>query len=321
MYNPDPGAPRSGPTTTERLLGAPPVAAVAAAVSAGRLRGLAYHRVPDGAAFRAQLEELARNWTVVDLDAVVDWFAGRRDLPRRPVWITFDDGDPTVLDAGIEELDRAGLPATLFVCPGLVEAARPPWWRSVEHALGQAGEVEVEGRRWTDRSVVTHLKTVPDETRRAVVDGLERRYGTPDDPVLRVDDLHRWRRSGHTLGNHTWDHPCLDRCSPDELRRQVIDARDWLRSHDLAPREVFAYPNGNRSDAAEAVLTEAGVELCALFDHRLAGRGSGHLRCSRLRIDSDASETRFRAVLSGGHSGFFHARHDLRVAASRIRRS
>ena len=73
-------------------------AATAATLSRGRLRILAYHDVSDASRFAAQLDLLADGYRTVTGPVVANWLEGRGSLPDRPVWITFDDGDPTVLD-------------------------------------------------------------------------------------------------------------------------------------------------------------------------------------------------------------------------------
>lgn len=96
-------------------------------VTRGGLRGaavLAYHAIGDVdpaldvhglftpvAAFRRQMEWLARSFRVVPLSDVV---SGRAAGPRT-VALTFDDGYRSVLEHGVPVLERLGLPATMFV--------------------------------------------------------------------------------------------------------------------------------------------------------------------------------------------------------------
>jgi peptidoglycan/xylan/chitin deacetylase (PgdA/CDA1 family) len=107
------------------------------------------------------------------------------------------------------------------------------------------------------------------------------------------------------IGNHTWDHPCLDRCDPTTQVDQIDRATEWLDHNDLWDRRVFAYPNGDRTDVAERHLADQRYSLVALFDHHLTTRRSGPLRVSRLRLDAAAGATRTASVTSGAHSGLF----------------
>jgi peptidoglycan/xylan/chitin deacetylase (PgdA/CDA1 family) len=297
-------------SSTDRLLGAPPIGAAFAAATARRLRILAYHGVPDPATFRAHLDHLRSRYRPVSGAQVAAAFSGGPALPPRAVWVTFDDGRADVVDDGLPELRRAGVPATLFVCPGLIEERRPFWWDIVTGSLDAAGAYEYEGRTWTDRGLVTRLKQVPDPERRRVLADLESR--TPDagdrDRVLTRGQLDEWLAAGHEIGNHTWDHPCLDQCEPEEQAAQVARAHEALTAMTGTAPTLFAYPNGDWADAAERELRRLGYGIGLLFDHRLAAPSQQPLRLSRLRIDSDAPPRRTTAIVSGAHSTLFQAR-------------
>lgn len=293
------------------ILGARPVEAAAVAATAGRLRVLAYHTVPDVDAFAAQVAHLVRRYRPVSGAQVADALASGTDLPPRSVWVTFDDGDPSVVRAGLPVLEAAGVPATVFVCPALVTADAPPWWREVERAGEQGVGATLDGRALRGRELVRALKVVPDADRRAVLaelaaeapDGLR-----PPGPVaLSEADLRRWHDAGLEVGNHTWDHPCLDRCDPAEQARQLREAHEWLVGLLGRHPRLFAYPNGDHTDDAEAVLADLGYEVGLLFDHALGSLGQPSLRISRLRLDADAGLPRARAVLSGAHGALLGA--------------
>jgi peptidoglycan/xylan/chitin deacetylase (PgdA/CDA1 family) len=289
-----------------RVLGTRAVEAGALERSAHQLRVLAYHRVPDRAAFARQLDHLVERYHPVSGAEVADALASGSTLPPRSVWVTFDDGDPSVVSHGLPALEAAGVPATVFVCPLLVRDGSAPWWRVVE-AAGAAGVgAEVEGRHLTGRSLVRALKRVPDAERRAVLARLVAEApeaAQPTGPLALTEaDLRRWLGAGLEIGNHTWDHPCLDRCEPAEQRRQLTEAHEWLAAFLGRHPRLFAYPNGDHTAAAEAVLAELGYEVGLLFDHGLADLHQPPLRISRLRLDSDADVSRCRAVLSGLHS-------------------
>jgi peptidoglycan/xylan/chitin deacetylase (PgdA/CDA1 family) len=287
-----------------RVLGTAPLEQAAVARTAHRLRVLAYHRVPSAERFARQVEHLVARYVPVSGAQVADALAGGPALPARAVWVTFDDGDPSVVASGLPVLEQAKVPATVFVCPGLVEGGEPPWWRVVE-AAGDAGVGAVVGGQLREgRALVRALKVVPDAERRAVLRSLaEAGPPAPASPwALSEADLRRWLDAGMEVGNHTWDHPCLDRCEPDEQREQLVRAHEWLTSFLGRHPRLFAYPNGDHTVHAESVLAELGYEVGLLFDHGLASLDQHHLRLSRLRLDSDDDLPRGRAVLSGLHS-------------------
>jgi hypothetical protein len=68
------------------------------------------------AAFDAEMAYLKEaGYETVDLADVVEWQRGRGELPPKPVVITFDDGDRSVVDYAYPILQKHGFKATLFV--------------------------------------------------------------------------------------------------------------------------------------------------------------------------------------------------------------
>jgi peptidoglycan/xylan/chitin deacetylase (PgdA/CDA1 family) len=305
---------KSGRVTA--VLGHPAVAGFVRSMSGGRLRILAYHAVPDREAFRRQAEHLADRYHVVSEAEVAHAVRSGAELPRRSLWLTFDDGDPTVFEVAQPVLDDFGLTATAYVCPGVIGTTEPFWWEVVRAADLHGTLVEGAARHGPG-SLEVVMKGLPDPRRREVVaqvrSRLEEDLGAPfEQRQATVAHLKRWLQAGHGLGNHTVDHPCLDRCSLEEQRRQVTEAHEWLsKSLDHTPL-TFAYPNGNWAAETEELLRRHGYATGLGFDHRLT-RLPGHpLRLSRLRLDADAAPARVQAIVSGGHPGLMAVRDRMR---------
>jgi peptidoglycan/xylan/chitin deacetylase (PgdA/CDA1 family) len=99
------------------------------------LRVLMYHKVNDRPGNRMSVpvgvfdEQMATlrdlGYTVVDLDAVLDYYVDGKPLPPGAVLITFDDGFRDNLENALPVLQRYGYPAVLFVPIGYVGESRP----------------------------------------------------------------------------------------------------------------------------------------------------------------------------------------------------
>src|ERR671934_791569 len=99
------------------------------------LRVLMYHKVNDVPGNRLsvpvslsdeQMDQLRQlGYTVVDLDAVLDFYVARRPLPPKAVLITFDDGYHDNLDNAARVLRTYGYPAVLFVPIGYLDDRHP----------------------------------------------------------------------------------------------------------------------------------------------------------------------------------------------------
>ncbi len=257
------------------------------------LRIVAYHNVEDVELFRIQIAFLADNLEPITAAEVV---RGSFIARRSPVWVTFDDGDPSLVELAMPVLNEFGISATAFICPGLVDSLEPFWWEVVEEAIAS---------NIVPSDEVSRLKHVDDRERRRRITQIGAALEASNGKSLvrehlTTDELRNWVGSRHSLGNHTWDHPLLDMCEPQEQRRQIVVAHDWLADR-FSPKDLlFAYPNGNHSPAAEAILRELGYAVGVLFDHRVH-RGRNPLHMSRIRVNSADGLSEFKAKVSGIH--------------------
>ena len=147
--------------TVDALLGSSVFTVPTRAATRHRLRAIAYHDVRNAEAFARQLDLICAEYHVVSAADVLAWTTGR-PLPPHAVWITFDDGDPSVVANALPVLAAAKAPATVFVCPALIDAGSPPWWRVVEAAGARGIGSDVDGQRLEGRPLVRALKRVPE---------------------------------------------------------------------------------------------------------------------------------------------------------------
>ncbi len=212
------------------------------------------------AAFTAQLEYLRRHFHVVPLAELVQ--ALRNGRPDIAHWIalTFDDGTRNNGSVAAPILKRLGLPATFFVCPGLVgrgvwlwnhearerlRSLRPTEFAALADSFGRTGE--------NLEAVIKWLKTLPLHSRshieRVIRDVTPEFH--PSDAQRTEFDLMNWDELKAldpaliTLGAHSTNHPILANCTANELALEVVQCRSLLEQQLARPVEFFCYPNGD----------------------------------------------------------------------------
>lgn len=223
---------------------------------------LAYHNVvPEGSpregdaslhlpqrSFAEQLDILIRTHDVVPLDTLMRPAPRRTGRPRAA--ITFDDAYRGAVTAGVTELAKRGLPATIFVAPAFI-GGRSFWWDAVcpaedrevfrQQALEDLGGNDSQVRAWAKERAVTELVPHPDN--RAADEGeLRTALGSP----------------GITLGSHTWSHPNLSRTEGLALMEELVRPVTWLRERFEGVIPWLAYPYGLSSPAVEDAAATAG---------------------------------------------------------------
>lgn len=275
-----------------------------------RLAVLAYHGIDDPESFERHLNHIQKTASVVSLDQVLASFEVRGSLPHRAVLITFDDGHRSVVEYGMPLLRDRGMPGVAFVIAGLVDTERPFWWTEVIELATNGGVVDGMTQLAPD-DLVRALKRVSDDDRRAAIEqlrGTARSMATAM-PQLTERDLLSLESSGIAIGNHTWSHPCLARCS-DTTRRFEIERSHRHLTAVLGHAPVaFAYPDGGHDPYSAQVLQELGYRAAFLFDHRLSERRPNDpMAVSRLRVNSYTPSDRFHTIASGLHPAIHRIR-------------
>jgi peptidoglycan/xylan/chitin deacetylase (PgdA/CDA1 family) len=232
-----------------------------------------------------QLRYLRRMFTLVPLASLVDSLGGRRSAgDRRRAALIFDDGMRSNVLVAYPLLRSLGIPATFFVCPGLIEEQRWLWTyearRRVQFAgadLRQALAAEL-GAPPEAEAFVQWMKKVDLARRRQAEATL--REATPGFVPSEADreafDLAGWEELRAldpaivTIGSHSMTHPILPSLSDGEIEAELRDSRAMIEARLGRAADLFCYPNG---DVDERTLA------CARRHYRAAVRYDSATRC------------------------------------------
>jgi peptidoglycan/xylan/chitin deacetylase (PgdA/CDA1 family) len=290
----------------ERLLLAP--ARLSRVLHRGRTIVLAYHNiVPDGEsiagdrslhlpqrAFARQLDLLTRTHDVVPLSALFE--TGSR--PRRPrAVITFDDAYAGAMSAGILELARRRLPATVFVAPALLEGQRF-WWDRLAGPETGVVPAPVRDRVLQDMAgdsalvfasemkAGTPLAQLPGHAAGATLESLTRAAAQP----------------GITIGSHSWSHPNLCRLPLPRLTEELTRPLQWLRERLPIALPWLAYPYGLVSETVARAAADAGYSGAFLVDGGWLPRRPRDMNVfmlPRFNVSAGLSHDGFRLRIAG----------------------
>jgi peptidoglycan/xylan/chitin deacetylase (PgdA/CDA1 family) len=156
-------------------------------------------------------------------------------------------------------LRSLGLPATFFVCPGLIEAGRWLWNHEARqrlYALDREALAELAADLGAPPEVeafVEWMKTLKLARRKRVEQAI--RDATPafapSAPQRSQFDLAGWDELKRldprvvTIGSHTMTHPILTSLAPDETDSELRESRATLERELARPVPLFCYPNGD----------------------------------------------------------------------------
>jgi peptidoglycan/xylan/chitin deacetylase (PgdA/CDA1 family) len=103
--------------------------------------------------FEQQMNYLASNgYTVITLDDFFDFLEFRKQLPKKAVVITFDDGWQGVYTIALPILKKYGFPATLFVYTDLINGSKKTLSWSQLAELDREG-IDIQGHTKTHRNL------------------------------------------------------------------------------------------------------------------------------------------------------------------------
>jgi peptidoglycan/xylan/chitin deacetylase (PgdA/CDA1 family) len=181
----------------------------------------------------------------------------RRDLPARPVLVSFDDIYASVLRLGSAIVERHRITPALFVCDGPSRERRAFWFDCLARSDGEEAVARVKAGRFEEWQRVA--RTAP-----ALA---EDDYAVP----ARIDEISEAARSGqYSVGGHTRWHPVLARLPVAEQSAEIIANRDGLAAITGSEVRSFAYPNGRAGEdftpETTAAVQRAGYDCAFTTD-------------------------------------------------------
>ncbi|GAB5443913.1 MAG: polysaccharide deacetylase family protein [Fuerstiella sp.] len=297
------------------------------------LRVLAYHRIDDEhpedqfypglisttpAGFAAQMECLSARYHVCTMDEVVAAVESRsHDLPPDSVLLTFDDATLDLARHAWPILKSMDLPATVFVPTAYPDQPdRHFWWdrlyRAVMHSrpgtcipVSDSTSVTLtnrEQRLATFRQLKERLKQLPHDRFQILLSRIVQAADVPDpahNNVLGWPELKRLHTEGLTLAPHTHTHPMLNQLPDAQIREEVDQSLDTLRTQLGSVCPALAYPAGGVSDSAVRECEAAGIKVAFT-----TARGVNHhslqqpLRLKRINVGGRTSNALLRLQLA-----------------------
>ena len=227
------------------------------------VRFLMFHDVGDPSypltLFGTQLEYLSRSFEVCALPEAI--LRLRNDaMQGDEIVLTFDDGLENHATRVYPMLRRLRLPASFFVCPGLVDSEEGIWTLETRARLAALPQARVDAwRREVGapaaggvESVIEWMKSLPVEACRRIVAALHGVVRSevggggqrPTQRLMSWEQLRGLDPDLITIGSHSLSHPMLPRLDAPELEREVTESRLLLEKQLKRKCPFFCYPDG-----------------------------------------------------------------------------
>jgi peptidoglycan/xylan/chitin deacetylase (PgdA/CDA1 family) len=265
--------------------------------------------------FREHMRLLAKHYHPVSMDEVTAFLAGRLELPRSAVAVTFDDGYKDNYEIAAPILKEHGIPATFYVIVGSIESSNMPWFVRVRSAFGMTKKAE-----WRDREGAVYDLMKPSEKLQArrkataycacATNGLqservaeiEKNLDVQDqlqnaDLMLTWNEIRALKKDGHIIGSHTMSHPNLAYLDQADMKRELSDSKEILERELGVEISHFAYPNPILepiwNESSYATAKEVGYRTVVTCDRGRAKQDDDPGCLRRIVVPNDKNELKW----------------------------
>lgn len=270
----------------------------------------------DGETFEWQLSQIKEGWNAMSLKEYITAKKEGKNLPKKLVVITVDDGYRDFYDVAYPRLKKFGLPATLFPTVNFIDGKIWLWPDRIHFALKKSerkclsfeylgknfylDSSNPEGHQIAWQQLSDFCVDARDADKWFLISMLEKelKVELPDSPppdyaALTWHQLKEMSQNGIEIGSHTLNHPILSQIPEGEVIQEVVYSKRELERKLGICVETFCYPNGRLVDLNEAVVRAVekadyrGSVVGDVFSSRNKYKSFDRFRIPRMGISRD----------------------------------
>jgi peptidoglycan/xylan/chitin deacetylase (PgdA/CDA1 family) len=212
--------------------------------------------------FESQMQMVAGSCSPVMIDDVVDYINGLKDIPKRAVVITFDDGFKDNYDIAMPILERYGLRAVFYLTVEYMDGNKAPWFCRLKHAFQTTtlrdwrnpmtqqewnlrDSQQRKEARWSSIVNCAQLAGIRQHESVCAIEQSLEVSPLSGSGRLMMDwkEVQLLHRRGHIIGSHTLTHPSLGSVSANDMYSELEGSKHILERHLGAPVCHFSYPD------------------------------------------------------------------------------
>ncbi len=229
------------------------------------------------AKFERQLAYLKDRYQFISLENFCEFLDAKKKIPENSVLLTFDDGYRNNIKTLFPVLQKYNIPATIFVCTGLIGKEKPNWPDLIEWGIVQSkkNEVVVEDQVFSlaptkKKMSIIGIKNLflklPSFKRERMLNDLLNNLDVKPDfqgnyQLMGWNEIKKMQQTV-SFGSHSQTHPILPVESLNKIRKEVTVSKQVIEKKIGRKVLAFAYPNGIYDEKTKNLVREAGYS-CA----------------------------------------------------------
>jgi peptidoglycan/xylan/chitin deacetylase (PgdA/CDA1 family) len=220
--------------------------------------------------------------------------------------LTFDDGYRDFQQHAWPEIQRRGLPVTVFVPTAMIGTEERFWWDELYHACMTSAVVAPNAVLAPVSALLQQIVKSPAARRsplvyelvervqgwspaqvQALIGALSPQNGgraAMENRLLTWDEVGNLHRSGVQFGSHTRHHCNLQTVSAAQAQEEIATSRRELEEILQEQVDTFAFPGGHVSDDSLRILAASGYALACSTRKGMNRRGEDVFRMRRVNI-------------------------------------
>lgn len=268
--------------------------------------------------FQKQMELIAREFHPISLEEAVLFVEGRRDVARRSVVVTFDDGYADNYHVAMPLLNKIGIPATFYVTVDCVEQEKLPWPSRLRYALfttKRSAWLDCDGQSWPLHETVSRSKAFDraceycsklagaeqDEFVASTECQLQSAL-TQGPLMMSWDEVRATVKQGHVVGSHSMSHPNMAHIKEDALKRELAESKKILERELGIPVVHFSYPcpalQPHWTERTVMASQQSGYQTAVTTNGGLVRRNDNPLQLRRIRPSKEVEGLRANLELA-----------------------
>jgi len=214
---------------------------------------------------------LEKDYEVISMDQLLDFYEGRRKQKRKFIVITFDDGYSDIYHVAYPLLKKLGVPFTVYVSPGFQDNKALMWWYYLENHILSNEKIE-----WMQGANRLNFKAESREEKNKLFIQLRQQMIAAEytelltllKDVMNVSAEEAFAFSSKNsmswsqiseiatdplvcLGAHSLSHRPLNNLEDREVIFEMKESGKVIEQHTGKPVIHFAYPYGSENEAGE----------------------------------------------------------------------
>jgi peptidoglycan/xylan/chitin deacetylase (PgdA/CDA1 family) len=237
--------------------------------------------------FREQIETLAREYNPVTLADVLKFLRDGKDLPPRPVVVTFDDGYTDNYEVAAPILNHFGVPGVFYITVDCIDNSRLPWPARLRFATSTTKKSRLEsgslslplenaGQRTEAFNQLSDVcAPMSGEAQEQFVRSVESQLEAdsteiPERLMMTWGEIRKLAAAGHEIGSHTMTHPNIAYVSEGEMQVELAESKRRLEEELSEAMIHFAYPGPalrpNWNERSREISREVGYQTATTIE-------------------------------------------------------